>query len=1043
MKRIFNSILCALLFFALPVGAQTSALVSGSARPSATGGGGSYQPVLSADGRFVAFVSKANNLVTNDNLAPYLDVFLRDRVAERSTLVSVRADGAGGGDDNSVGPSVSADGRFVAFQSAASDLGLNDTNGLSDVFLRDMVAGTTLLISRELSGWTAAGRASTSPIISTNGRWVVFESAAANLVPNDTNGAVDVFLFDRLTGINSLVSLNADGNGSGAGASLSPAITPDGSRVAFVNYSSNTTPAVSHVYVRDLQAGTTTWASSNAPVELPGYLGALNPVLSANGSAVIFHAYNTNITNLYRFDLTSGTQALVSASAQAGSVPAPSADGRYVAYEATNVVFIWDAQSGASTPVSVDIGGLPAPSTAGPARPAVSADGAKVSFLSNARDLTAEPVNGVAQLYLRDLAAGSTTLLSGDANGASSGDLGAIVPVMSADGNVVAFESTSSTMVADDLNLAPDVFSRDMVSGTTALMSGRDGALPSVTGVAHATVYPNAISTDGRYVAYASLDNAQFPGDTNGVQDIFVRDLANGTVEPASVSSAGEFTNRFNSLDCVLSGDGRHVAYVMSTLPTPGSPLTAVFWRDLDTGETRPISEPSGSGGWAVSGAPTISADGRWVAFQTTKLASFFEPGISDSVAGGTSESDIILHDTLAGTNYVISRNSINPRFTDGRPSILPVLSPDGRWLAYLHHPGVAIGAPPPSTGNQLFVRDLHSNVATLVNDALPIPTADPAPWFDRGVTFSGDSRFLSFGFLGFAPVFVYDLLRQTSAVVCVSCRNPSVSTDGRYVVVETRAYNTPSDVVLYDRQTGLTNLLSAASGSLSGGNGRSYSPIISRDSRFVVFVSRATNIDPADSDPLPNLYVHDRVRGTTMALHAGVDFGLGNGPSYTPVMSADGRTLVFSSFASDLVSGDYNDRRDVFVVRLGSPDTDGDGLDDDWEVAFFNNLSRDGNGHFDHDGQSDRAEFLAGTDPTNTGSVLRALTVTPLSGTAVRVYWNAVAGRTYQVQYKDDLAAGWTTLPGQVTATFTTASKLDSGGAPLPAQRFYRVVLP
>ncbi|HEU0008962.1 MAG TPA: hypothetical protein VFT34_04000, partial [Verrucomicrobiae bacterium] len=80
-------------------------------------------------------------------------------------------------------------------------------------------------------------------------------------------------------------------------------------------------------------------------------------------------------------------------------------------------------------------------------------------------------------------------------------------------------------------------------------------------------------------------------------------------------------------------------------------------------------------------------------------------------------------------------------------------------------------------------------------------------------------------------------------------------------------------------------------------------------------------------------------------------------------------------------------------------------------------------------------------TDPTNAGSVLRALTVTPLSGTAVTVYWQAVPGRTYQVQYKDNVAADWATLPGQVTATSTTAAKLDSGAA-LPAQRFYRVVL-
>ena len=134
MKTLFYSILFALAATEVSAGAQTSTLISGSPRPSATGGGGSYQPVLSPDGRFVAFVSQANNLVTNDNLAPYLDVFLRDRASGSIALVSVRADGAGGGDDNSVGPSVSADGRYVAFQSAAGNLVPNDTNGLSDVF---------------------------------------------------------------------------------------------------------------------------------------------------------------------------------------------------------------------------------------------------------------------------------------------------------------------------------------------------------------------------------------------------------------------------------------------------------------------------------------------------------------------------------------------------------------------------------------------------------------------------------------------------------------------------------------------------------------------------------------------------------------------------------------------------------------------------------------------------------------------------------------------------------------------------------------------
>src|SRR5262249_18450046 len=150
------------------------------------------------------------------------------------------------------------------------------------------VAGTTVLVSRGLDGGTAFNAASASPLLSTNGRWVVFESTAPNLVANDTNGTSDIFIFDRFTGSNSLVSGNAEGNGSRAGASQSPAMTPDGRFVAFVNITTNASsavPSLGHIYVRDLQTGTTMWASSNAAGQMPSYLGALRPALSAEGSA--------------------------------------------------------------------------------------------------------------------------------------------------------------------------------------------------------------------------------------------------------------------------------------------------------------------------------------------------------------------------------------------------------------------------------------------------------------------------------------------------------------------------------------------------------------------------------------------------------------------------------------------------------------------------------------------------------------------------------------------------------------------------------------
>lgn len=153
--------------------------------------------------------------------------------------------------------------------------------------------------------------------------------------------------------------------------------------------------------------------------------------------------------------------------------------------------------------------------------------------------------------------------------------------------------------------------------------------------------------------------------------------------------------------------------------------------------------------------------------------------------------------------------------------------------------------------------------------------------------------------------------------------------------------------------------------------------------------------------------------------------------------------------FLRDLHAGtttlvSVNRSSDVFVVRLGSgpaADSDEDGLPDDWEVTYFNSLVRDGSGDWDNDGLNDRAEYLAGTDPTNEGSAFRVLTLTAVGGDGVTVVWSATAGRTYRVQFKDTVDAPWTDLPGDVTASGDTASKPDTtAGASLA--RFYRALL-
>ena len=148
---------------------------------------------------------------------------------------------------------------------------------------------------------------------------------------------------------------------------------------------------------------------------------------------------------------------------------------------------------------------------------------------------------------------------------------------------------------------------------------------------------------------------------------------------------------------------------------------------------------------------------------------------------------------------------------------------------------------------------------------------------------------------------------------------------------------------------------------------------------------------------------------------------------------------MVFHSSASDLVPGDFNNKLDVFSFQLGGGDSDADGLDDDWEVAYFGNLSRDGSGDFDGDGANDRAEFLSNTDPTNEGSVFRVITVTSVTSGEHKILWAGNAQLTYRVEYKDDLSsATWHILESEIVWNGNAASTTDWGNNP---KRFYRVI--
>jgi Tol biopolymer transport system component len=400
----------------------------------------SFSPSVSANGRFVAFSSGGTNLVPNDtNFSP--DVFLRDRFAGTTVRVSVDSAGAEG-DSISWFPSISADGRFIAFGSFATNLVANDTNSFIDAFVHDMQTGQTTRVSVSSTG--VEGNASVSNVsISADGRFVAFDCDASNLVAGDTNGVGDVFLHDNQTGETRRVSVDSAG-AEGNGLSYQPGISADGRFVTFTSQATN------------LVAGDTNIANDVFVYE----------ILTAQTTRV-------SLSSL-------GLQAVGGDSGYSSI----SADGRFVSFEsgASNLVvgdingmddvFVRDRLTGTTTLASV--GPLGVLGNGFSAGSSISATGRHVSFFSSATNLVPGGTLGSTNVFVRDLQTGVTTLVSQD-NGGVEGNDGSFFSSVSAGGNVIAFESNASNFVAGDLNFNSDIFARDAGGPPVASFCPGDG----------------------------------------------------------------------------------------------------------------------------------------------------------------------------------------------------------------------------------------------------------------------------------------------------------------------------------------------------------------------------------------------------------------------------------------------------------------------------------------------------------------------------------------------------------------------------------------
>jgi Tol biopolymer transport system component len=411
-----------------------------------------------------------------------------DTLPSGTTRVNVDSNGTqSNGDTTLVRPrSLSADGRYFVFQSSASNLVSDDTNGVDDVFVRDLLTGTTSRVSAASNG-TQGNAASVLPSISADGRYVAFRSSASNLVSGDNDGNLDIFVRDLLTGAITLVSVGSNGT-QGNANSDSPSISSDGRYVAFNSHASNLisfdTNGRPDVFVRDLLAGTTTRVSVD----------------------------------------NSGTQG-----DNESEQPSISQDGRYVAFQssASNLVsgdtngivdtFVRDLLAGTTTRANVSSNGTQGNSSS--FGPSISMDGRYVVFQSSASNLVSGDTNEAVDVFVRDLLTGTTSQVSVGNNGTRGNNISGF-PSISGDGRYVAFQSSASNLVSGDTNETVDIFVRDLLSGTTNRLSEGNNGTQGNNGS-----YTPAISADGRYVAFQSFASNLVSGDTNGVNDVFVRAL--------------------------------------------------------------------------------------------------------------------------------------------------------------------------------------------------------------------------------------------------------------------------------------------------------------------------------------------------------------------------------------------------------------------------------------------------------------------------------------------------------------------------------------
>lgn len=939
---------------------------------------------------------------------------------------------------------ISDDARWLLFTSTSDRWVTNDLNAAADVFLFDRTTSQSTLVSAALGGRSGNG-ASLAGGMSADASRIVFQSRAFDLVATDTFRADwDVFVRDFTIATNWLVSVNVLSENAvfdSATPGSPTQISTDGRFVTFRSPLLAWTPSplltIDNVCRRDLAEARTECLTSNLPTTLNAWWRLTDFVTTPDAQKLVVTASAAGgVSNLVAWkDLNSGQwvnctaelpPALAVVESPTHSAPAISANGRFVAFRSevnlagsTNWLYgltLYDTDQGKATVLSLRMNDTLQQTFPASAYNAVlSADGRYVSYSAPS---TGSSTNGPMQVYRYDTQTETTRLVSAAPDGATPADADASAALIAPDGRGIAFLSTAKNLVSGVTNPTLHAYWFDGAAGTLQLIGELGDVAPADVSM--------VMSANGDWLALGT------PGEV-GATTICLFDTRNQTASTLSlvpqISESATSRGWIGVRPEGVSADGRYVA-LTAFPPAPAGDTNHMQVYLLDTLRGTRQLLTQGMDGYLANGhprPPALSAGGGQVLFVSAA---------TNLVANDTSALDDVFLQSIATGQRKVLRADPVPALVSAMEDAW--LSPDGsavltgfnakslpfyRWYLANPNTGVFSAILPGTLLNTPSFSGDGTRVALNLSAKTPETDArveihEPAAWLAAGGTavpalwtssvpaqmpvLSADGSRVAFFHLTNSPVptakhalVVADWSRNeillSNLVARTSLTRPGLSADGRYVVFLNPA--TLSDfanqVWRADVDVGTVEFASLAPDGQSVGNGTSWAPAISADGRFVAFVSNATNLVPGDDNGVQDVFLRDLQTHQTLLLSrtpAGVP---GRGRSTPPCFSADGKCLFFLSHAPDLAPGDYNQAADLFKVEIvpGS----------DVLVVIRRRLS------------TGQAELL----------------------------WNGQPGKLYRIEFKDELSVPtWQVLPG----TFAGGTPVEVSTTANPA-RFFRVV--